>query len=73
MEVWMDRTCPHGLKIGQCYCTAHYCSGCGGEKDAEGWCANYCEQDDPIPDSPAQLLSPPAVNEWDEEDAYLFI
>lgn len=20
------------------------CSGCGGERDPEGWCANYCEE-----------------------------
>ena len=22
--------------------TADICSNCGGERDAEGWCANYC-------------------------------
>jgi predicted 3-demethylubiquinone-9 3-methyltransferase (glyoxalase superfamily) len=22
------------------------CSKCGGEKDSEGWCANYCTNDD---------------------------
>ncbi len=25
---------------------ASHCGGCGGEKDAEGWCANYCEDGD---------------------------
>lgn len=23
-----------------------FCSCCGGEQDAEGWCANYCMSDD---------------------------
>lgn len=23
------------------------CSSCGGEKDGEGWCSNYCTDDDP--------------------------
>lgn len=26
---------------------AAHCSSCGGEKDAEGWCANYCTDDYP--------------------------
>lgn len=42
-------TCEHGSEIGQCTCTADHCSVCGGEKDAEGWCANYCTGDDHIP------------------------
>ena len=25
---------------------AEYCSKCGGEKDVEGWCVNYCTDDD---------------------------
>jgi hypothetical protein len=24
-----------------------YCSKCGGELDGEGWCANYCGDDEP--------------------------
>lgn len=28
----------------ECYAR---CGKCGGEKDAEGWCANYCTADDP--------------------------
>ena len=26
------------------------CSYCGGEKDALGWCANYCDDYDPLMD-----------------------
>lgn len=33
---------------------ATHCSRCGGEKDAEGWCANYCTDDDP----PLEKLKP---------------
>lgn len=41
------RYCKHSLLIGQCSCTADHCSSCGGERDAEGWCANYCTNDEP--------------------------
>ena len=41
------RTCEHGVPIGECSCTADRCSSCGGEYDAEGWCANYCTDDEP--------------------------
>lgn len=43
-------TCEHGSEIGQCTCTADHCSKCGGERDAEGWCVNYCEDYDGLSD-----------------------
>ncbi len=42
------RTCDHGLPIGQCSCTADHCGKCGGEKDGEGWCANYCTEENDV-------------------------
>ncbi len=35
-----------------------YCGACGGELDSEGWCANYCMNDEvlaPLPVAPARL------------------
>ena len=31
----------HGLRV----LPADSCTNCGGQKDAEGWCANYCTDD----------------------------
>ncbi len=29
--------------------SAEFCSLCGGERDGEGWCANYCmDGDEPV-------------------------
>ncbi|MBI2099214.1 hypothetical protein HYT45_02230 [Candidatus Uhrbacteria bacterium] len=36
--------CEHGLEIGQRIFTADRCSKCGGEKNLNGWCANFCRE-----------------------------
>lgn len=37
---------PNQLTVRRYYPAYLYCSKCGGEFDSEGWCSNYCLEDD---------------------------